>query len=153
MMNATAHLMRGGCVCFRIDQSIGNGIYRLGDAMEQRKVTERRARQQKWRHDRRARPDRRLNNISVEWIPFSEVSMRPAIRESLSRPGNRRNQPSKTPRCEPLLAGPFENQWSPLVDRRTTTDRRTRQDNRSCSRRAQPDRRLNNIFVEWIPTE
>jgi len=152
MTNTTAHLMRGGCVCFGIDQSIGNDIYRSGDAMEQRKVTERRTRQQKWRHDRRARADRRLNNISVEWIPFSEVSMRPAIRESLSRPGNR-DQPSKTPRCEPLLAGPFENQWSPLVDRRTITDRRTRQEIRFYSRRVQPDRRLNNIFVEWIPSE
>ena len=151
MINATARLMRGGCVCVVIDQSIGNGIYRLGGAMEQRKVTERRTRQQKWRHDRRARPDRRLNNISVEWIPFSEASWRPAIRESLSRPGHR-DQPSKTPRCEPLFAGPFENQWSPLVDRRTITDRRARQDNRTYSRRVQPDRRLNNIFVEWIPS-
>jgi len=120
--------------------------------MEQRKVTERRTRQQKWRHDRRARPDRRLNNISVEWISFNEISLRPAIRESLSRPGHR-DQPGKIPKCEPLLAGPFENQWSPLVDRRTITDRRIRQDNRSCSRRVQPDRRLNNIFVEWIPSE
>ena len=119
--------------------------------MELRKVTERRIRQQKWRHDRRARPDRRLNNISVEWIPFSEVSTRPAIRESLSRPKDRERS-SHIPKCEPLLAGPFENQWSPLVDRRNVDDRRTRQQVRSCNRRVQPDRRLNNIFVEWIPS-
>jgi hypothetical protein len=127
-------------------------FHELGGTMELRKITERRTRQQKWRHDRRARPDRRLNNISVEWIPFSEVSWHPAIRESLSRPKNR-DQSSKIPRCKPLLAGPFENQWSPLVNRRNVTDRRTRQDSRPYNRRVQPDRRLNNIFVEWIPSE
>jgi hypothetical protein len=120
--------------------------------MDLRKVTERRTRQQKYRHDRRVRPDRRLNNISVEWIPFSEVPLRPAIRESLCRHKNR-DQSSKAPRCEPLIAGPFENQWSPLVDRREATDRRTRQEVLPYNRRVQPDRRLNNIFVEWIPFE
>jgi len=120
--------------------------------MNLRKVDERRTRQQECRHNRRVRPDRRLNNIAVEWIPFSQIPFRPAIRESLSRPKNR-DQSSKIPRYEPLLAGPFENQWSPLVDRRNITDRRTRQDSRPCTRRVQPDRRLNNIFVEWIPFE
>jgi hypothetical protein len=117
--------------------------------MNLRKVPERRTRQQTWRHNRRVRPDRRLNNISVEWIPFSQVALRPAIRDSLSRSKNS-DESSKTPRCEPLLAGPFENQWSPLVDRRNVTDRRTRQESRPYNRRVQPDRRLNNIFVEWI---
>jgi len=34
MINATAHLKRGKYICVVIDQSIGNGIYRLGGAME-----------------------------------------------------------------------------------------------------------------------
>jgi hypothetical protein len=124
---------------------------RLGATVDLRKATERRTREQKWRHDRRVRPDRRLNNISVEWVPVSEVTFRSAIRESLRHP-EVRNQSSKTPRCEPLLAGPFENQWSPVVDRRNVTDRRTRLEVRPYNRRVQPDRRLNNIFVEWIPS-
>jgi len=124
----------------------------LSANVDQRNTTDRRIHEQKWRHDRRVCPDRRLSNISVEWIPFSQIPFRPAIRESLSRPKNR-DQSSKIPRYEPLLAGPFENQWSPLVDRRNITDRRTRQDSRPYNRRVQPDRRLNNIFVEWIPFE
>jgi hypothetical protein len=119
--------------------------------VDRRKATERRTREQKWRHDRRVRPDRRLNNISAEWIPLSEVPSRPSIRDSLYRPKNNNHQSSKPPKCEPLLAGPFENQWSPIANRRNVTDRRTRQEVRTYTRRVQPDRRLNNIFVEWIP--
>jgi hypothetical protein len=135
------------------DEGIGNGTHKsqLGATVDLRKTTERRTREQKWRHDRRVRPDRRINNISVEWIPFSEVILRPAIRASFCRHKNT-NQSSQNPRCEPLLAGPFENQWSPLVDRRNVTDRRTRKEERPYNRRVQPDRRLNNIFVEWIPS-
>jgi hypothetical protein len=118
--------------------------------MNQRNVTDRRTRQQKRHNDRRVRPDRRLNNISVEWIPFSEVYLRPAIRKSLCRTKSR-DQSCGSPRRNPLTAAPYENQWSPMVDRRNVTDRRTRQESRPYTRRIQPDRRLNSIFVEWIP--
>lgn len=141
-------------MCLRRNlEGVGNGMLKsqVGVNVDQRKVTDRRIREQKWRHDRRVRPDRRINNISVEWIPFSEVSLRPAIRDSLCRTKNR-NQPSGTTRCEPLSTGPFENQWSPIADRRNVTDRRYRQQARPYNRRVQPDRRLNNIFVEWIPS-
>ena len=116
---------------------------------DRRKIADRRTREQQWRHDRRVCPDRRLSNISVEWISFSEVALRPDIRESLCSPKNS-NQSRGTKRCEPLSAGPFENQWSPTVDRRNVTDRRTRQEKRPYNRRVRPDRRLNNIFMEWI---
>ena len=116
----------------------------------QRNLTDRRIHEQRWRHDRRVCPDRRLSNISVEWIPFSEVTLGPDIRESLCSPKNN-NQSSGTQRCEPLSTGPFENQWSPTVDRRNVTDRRIRQEKRPYNRRVRPNRRLNNIFMESIP--
>jgi hypothetical protein len=115
-----------------------------------RKITERRTREQKWRHDRRVRPDRRLKNISVEWIPFSEVNSRPTIQEALFCRKNK-NQAKGTPKKEPILEGIIENQWSPILDRRKVTDRRTKQQQRPYNRRKLPDRRLNNISVEWIP--
>jgi hypothetical protein len=121
-----------------------------GTTVDLRKVPERRTQELKWRHDRRVRPDRRLNNISVEWIPFGEVSSHPAIREALCCRNNR-NQAKEAPRKkEPPLAGIYENQWSPLVNRRIVADRRTRQQGRPYNLRKTPDRRLNNIFVEWI---
>lgn len=122
----------------------------LSANVDQRTTTDRRIHEQKWRHDRRVRPDRRLNNIAVEWIPFSEVTSHPTIREALSC-RRKRNQAKGTPRCKPLSMGPIENQWSPIVDRRNITDRRTRQQEPSYNRRVHPDRRLNNISVEWIP--
>ena len=122
----------------------------LSANVDQRNTTDRRIHEQKWRHDRRVRPDRRLNNISVEWIPFSEVASHPTIREALSC-RKKKNQAKGTPRKEPLLTGPFENQWSPIVDRRKATDRRTQQKELHYNRRMKPDRRLNNISVEWIP--
>ena len=118
--------------------------------VNRREITDRRTKEHKRPYDRRVCPERRLSNISVEWIPFSEVALRPDIRKSLCIP-KKSNQSSGTQRCEPLSTGPFENQWSPTVDRRNVTDRRTRQEKLAYNRRVRPDRRLNNISVEWIP--
>jgi len=118
--------------------------------VDRRDTTDRRIHEQKWRHDRRARPDRRLNNISVEWIPLSEVTSHPTIREALSYRGNKK-QLQLPRRKETLSADIFENQWSPAVNRRKATDRRTQQQKPPYNRRVRPDRRLNNISVEWIP--
>lgn len=43
------------------------------------------------------------------------------------------------------------NQWSPIVDRRKDTDRRTQNNILPNDRRTLPDRRLNNISMECIP--
>jgi hypothetical protein len=122
----------------------------LSANVDQRNTTDRRIHEQKWRYDRRVRPDRRLNNISVEWIPFSEVASHPRIREALSCRKNK-NQAKETRKKELLLACIFENQCSPIVNRRNVTDRRTLQEKLPYNRRVQPDRRLNDISVEWIP--
>jgi hypothetical protein len=122
----------------------------LNTNADRRKIADRRTREEQWRHDRRVCPDRRLSNISVELIPFSEVALRPDIRDSLCI-RKKSNQSRGTKRCEPLSTGPFENQWSPPVDRRIVTDRRVRQEKHPYNRRVRPDRRLNNIFMEWIP--
>jgi hypothetical protein len=127
------------------------GLYTVksGADGELRKVTERRTREQKWRHDRRVRPDRRLNNISVERIPFSEISFNPAIREALCR-GDNRNQAKGTPRNEYSLVCKFKNKPAADIDLRKVTERRTQQQMCPYNRRVHPDRRLSNISVEWI---
>jgi hypothetical protein len=38
-----------------------------------------------WRHSRRSQPDRRLNNIKVEWIPINHINIHPATRLVFSR--------------------------------------------------------------------
>jgi hypothetical protein len=121
-----------------------------GAIADLRKVTERRTREQKWRHDRRVHPDRRLNNISVEWIPFSAVTLRPTIREALFCRKNK-NQAQGTSRKEQSLVCIFRNKLAGIVDLRKGTDRRTQQQMRPYNRRVHPDRRLNNISVEWFP--
>jgi hypothetical protein len=121
-----------------------------GAGIDLRKVKERRTQNQKWRHDRRVRPDRRLNNISVEWIPFSEVTSYPTIREALSYRKNN-NQAKGTPRKERSLMCIFSNKLAGTVDLRKIADRRTQQQTRPYNRRVHPDRRLSNISVEWIP--
>jgi hypothetical protein len=128
------------------------GIFKSksGDNVELRKVTERRTREQKWRHNRRVRPDRRLNNIDVEWIPFSEVASHSTIREAL-RCRNNKNQAKGTPRNEQSVVCIFSNKSAGTVDLRKVTDRRTQQQMRPYNRRVHPDRRLSNISVEWIP--
>jgi hypothetical protein len=117
-----------------------------------RKVTDRRTREQKWRHDRRVRPDRRLNNISVEWIPFSEVTSHPTIREAMCCRKNKK-QEKTTPRNEQSLMCIFRNKLTDTADLRKVTDRRTQQQMRPYNRRVHPDRRLSNISVKWIPYE
>jgi len=52
--------------------------------VDQRKITDRRTQKQILPYDHRVRPDRRLNNISVEWIPFSEVILHPILCDALS---------------------------------------------------------------------
>ena len=114
-----------------------------------RKVTERRTREQKWRHDRRVRPDRRLNNISVDRILFSEVTLNPTVRKA-SCGGDHKNQAEGNPRNEQSLVCIFKNKLGPNRDLRKVTDRRIREQKWRHDRRVHPDRRLNNISVEWI---
>jgi len=122
----------------------------LSANVDQRNTTDRRIHEQKWRHDRRVRPDRRLNNIDVEWIPFSEVASHSTIREAL-RCRNNKNQAKGTPRNEQSVVCIFSNKSAGTVDLRKVTDRRTQQQMRPYNRRVHPDRRLSNISVEWIP--
>jgi hypothetical protein len=122
----------------------------LSANVDQRNTTDRRIHEQKWRHDRRVRPDRRLNNIAVEWIPFSKVTSHPTIREALSCRKNK-NQAKGTPRKEQSLMCIFSNNFTGDSDLRKVTDRRKQQQLRPYDRRMHPDRRLNNISVDWIP--
>lgn len=124
----------------------------LSANVDQRNTTDRRVHVQKWRHDRRVQPDRRLNNISVEWIPFSEITSHPTIREAL-RCRKKKNQAKGTSRKERSLMCIFSNKFTGDSDLRKITDRRKQQQLRPYDRRAHPDRRLNNISVEWIPYE
>jgi hypothetical protein len=122
----------------------------LSANVDQRNTTDRRIHEQKWRYDRRVRPDRRLNNIDVEWIPFSEVASHSTIREAL-RCRNNKNQAKGTPRNEQSVVCIFSNKSAGTVDLRKVTDRRMQQQMRPYNRRVHPDRRLSNISVEWIP--
>ena len=117
---------------------------------DRRNTTDRRIHEQKWRHDRRVRPDRRLNSISVEWIPFSDVTAHPATQGVLSCRKST-NQTKSTPGKEQSLMCIFSNKYTGDADLRKATDRRKTQQSRRYDRRAHPDRRLNNISVEWIP--
>lgn len=57
---------------------------------DRRKTGDRRTRNMKLPYDRRVQPDRRLNNIRVEWIPLSEITLHPALRKALSHSSNRK---------------------------------------------------------------
>ena len=57
---------------------------RLSASLDRRKVADRRVQEKALPYNRRVTPDRRLNNISVEWVPISEVNMHPDLREALS---------------------------------------------------------------------
>jgi hypothetical protein len=54
-----------------------------------RKTIERRANDQQqdrlFKCNRRTQPDRRLNNIKVEWIPISHINIHPVTRLVFSR--------------------------------------------------------------------
>jgi hypothetical protein len=59
----------------------------MGNIRDKRKVTDRRIQIHSMPYNRRVRPDRRLNNISVEWIPLAEDKLHPAMRKLLDMPG------------------------------------------------------------------
>jgi hypothetical protein len=124
-----------------------------------RRVSDRRRREQIWLNDRRVRPDRRLNNIAVEWIPFADVKLHPIVNDALvshrikkrvsvtcdeNRQGNERRG------SEQSIMGIFQNTRYPMLDLRKGRDRRTHDQKQPYDRRSQPDRRLNQISVEWI---
>ena len=118
---------------------------------ELRNVTERRTREQKWRHDRRVQPDRRLNNISVKMIPLCESTFTPATREASCCVASYMNQAKGSPRNEHSVVCVFKrNKSGHFAELRKVTERRVQQQLRPYNRRGHPDRRLNNISVEWI---
>ena len=123
--------------------------------MELRKSKERRIREQKWRHDRRVRPDRRLNSILVEWIPFSEFASLTTVRKAPGSPNklnhNNKSKCKETSPHDQSLVCIFSHKLANTVDLRKGPDRRTKQQTRPYNRRVHPDRRLSNISVEWIP--
>ena len=140
---------------------------------DRRKTTDRRRGIISWPKDRRVRPDRRLNNISAEWIPFNEVNSHPVTRDAFcnarkegknmvhSRGKDRREkEPSKQARCDkersPIIFSRiniFKRTQRSDVEQRTTHDRRTKNIKLPYDRRMRPDRRLNNISVDWITFE
>ena len=139
---------------------------------DRRKTTDRRRGIISWPKDRRVRPDRRLNNISAEWIPFNEIYSHPSTRDAFCSI-NRKNKAVQV--CErdlrdkePIKKARREMKRSPMkswkinifkrtqrinVEQRTIPDRRTKNIKLPYNRRVRPDRRLNNIALEWIPFE
>ena len=144
-----------------------------GTRSDQRKITDRRRQELAWPNERRLRPDRRLNNISVEWIPFTEVYIHPITRESfcsirtegkkagqLRGKETREKEPSRQTRCKkqrsPIKSwgiNIFKRTQRADIEQRTVTDRRTKNIKPPYNRRVRPDRRLNNISLEWITFE
>ena len=126
-----------------------------GTRLDQRKVTDRRREIISWPTDRRVRPDRRLNNISVEWIPFDEVNSHPMTKDAFCS-ASRKDKTAvrlcdKGMRLKSHEMNIFKrrNQRA-IVEERTITDRRTKDIKLPYDRRKRPDRRLNNISVECI---
>jgi hypothetical protein len=138
-------------------------IYRKssGPSSDQRKVTDRRRQLLAWSNERRLRPDRRLNSISVEWIPFNEVYFHPITRDAFGNTrtmGNKSGQlrGNNTREKEPTKSWAiniFKRNQKADVEERTITDRRTKNIKQPFNRRVRPDRRLNNISVELITFE
>jgi hypothetical protein len=143
---------------------------RSGKGSDSRRITDRRRYQIARCRDRRVRADRRLNNISVELIPFNEVHSHPVTRDlfcslhgtekkavwlpakdardeqrSKTGRGGTERRPTKSPRINI-----FERNQKVHVEQRKMTDRRTQNIKLRYDRRVRPDRRLNNISVEWI---
>ena len=136
-------------------QAVGAFTNTSNSTVDQRKGADRRTETQKRPYDRRTRPDRRLNNISAEWIPFTEVTSHPTIREALNSRTNK-TKSAETHKKEQWhikqsVLNIFKNKFSASVDLRKVSDRRTQNQKRPYDRRTRPDRRLNNISVEWIP--
>ena len=150
-------------------------IYRKssGPSSDQRKVTDRRRQEFAWPNERRLRPDRRLNSISVEWIPFNEVYFHPITRDAFSSnrtmgknagqmrgKDTREKEPSRQARCDKEKSSTrswsnniFKRRQRADFEERTITDRRTKNIKQPYDRRVRPDRRLNNISVELITFE
>ena len=146
---------------------------KLGTSEDRRRIADRRRQALVCPKDRRFRADRRLNNIAVEWIPFDEVHSHPSTREAfcrisrknkmatplrakdtrehgLSRQASREKEPSPVRSWRINI---FKRTQRTDVDQRTIADRRTKNIMQPFNRRVRPDRRLNNISVEWITFE
>lgn len=122
-----------------------------------RRIADRRRQECSWPNERRGRPDRRLNNIAVELIPFNEVYLHPKTRDAFC---NIRRKDRKAvqlrendTRLKFFEMNIFRRNQRANVEQRTITDRRTKNIKQSYDRRVRPDRRLNNISVEWITFE
>jgi hypothetical protein len=146
---------------------------KLETSRDLRRIADRRRQALEWSNERRFRPDRRLNNISVEWIPFNEVNTHPSTRGafgSVNRKGKKavqlrekdtgQKEPSRQTRCEKERAqikswgfNIFKRTQRADVEERTITDRRTKNIKQPFNRRVRADRRLNNISLEWITLE
>ena len=55
----------------------------MDSVLDKRKITDRRTRNLPVRNDIRKRPDRRINNISAQWIPIDEVTLHPVLCKTL----------------------------------------------------------------------
>jgi hypothetical protein len=144
-----------------------------GTSDDRRKITDRRKQELAWANERRLRPDRRLNNISVEWIPFDEISIHPLTRDAFCSTRTKgkkagwlrgkdplENESARHTRCDKKRS-PIKS-WGPNifkrtqrldVEQRTIADRRTKDIDVPYDRRVRPDRRLNNLSLEWITFE
>jgi hypothetical protein len=114
-----------------------------------RNVADRRINEQKRSQNRRTRPDRRLNNILVEWIPFGEIALHPAIRESMMNHRSKTRMTLSRKNYQSVL-NIFKNKFDRSMDLRKVGDRRIHEEKLPYDRRVRPDRRLNNIVVEWF---
>jgi len=114
-----------------------------------------------------------LNNISVEWIPFDEVNSHPCTRGAfcgINRKDKKavqlrekdagQKEPSGQTGCEKEQSkikswgiNIFRRTQRADVEQRTITDRRSKNIKQPFDRRVRPDRRLNNISIEWITFE
>jgi hypothetical protein len=111
-----------------------------------------------------------LNNILVEWIPFNEVYSHPItrdafhkireegkytkrLREKDKRQSASSRQTQRNEKHSPISSpgiNIFKRTQASDVEQRTIPDRRTKDTQPLYDRRVQPDRRLNQLLVEWI---
>jgi hypothetical protein len=124
-------------------------VKRLKLNADRRNVAERRIREQKRPNNLRVRPDRRLNNIMVEWIPCGEIAWHPAVRESLVSQRKKKRMALQRNTYQAVL-NIFKNKYVNTRDLRSVGDRRVHEQKLSFDRRVRPDRRLGNILVEWL---
>ena len=137
---------------------------------DSRRIKDRRRHNLVWEKERRVRPDRRLNNISVEWIPFGEVYSHPSTRDAFC--SINRNVKTEVQSChmdvrekEPIKAAWREKKRWPIsgseanifkrnqsvrVEQRKGTERRRHKIKLPYDRRIRADRRISKISVEWI---